>query len=148
MPKLRLGTVICEAPGATGVPPGATGVPPVLLILGGCWKLRSHSLPRIRLNRERLSECRKPGALAGRQRSTYSVRYDVQYEFIVHGESCYSAVQTGDIDRHRVPIHYDPLHPEENLVGPFARPWTILVSALGIGAFLALIGYLARRQGN
>ncbi len=76
-----------------------------------------------------------------RQAYSLSVRYELQYGFVVDGKAYYATDQNGNIDNRHVPIHYDPQDPEQNVVGPIIRPWTILASTWGIGAFLLLAGF-------
>lgn len=102
---------------------------------------------------------RPPEIPLQRRPSPLSVRFEVKYAFLVdseiyysvhsvaHSGDIYSPVHIGDICDYRVPIHYDPHHPQKNVVGPLARPWVVLVSAGGIGAILVLIGYVLRQIG-
>jgi hypothetical protein len=81
-----------------------------------------------------------------RRQPSFSVRYELQYEFVVEGRAYYILVQDGNIDDRRVPIHYDLHNPERNLLGPLTRPWTILFSTWGIGVLLSLVGCYCRRK--
>ncbi len=81
-----------------------------------------------------------------RRRPTLAIRYDLQYEFVVGGKTYHAVVYDGYIDDGRLPIHYDPCNPEEHIVGPRAQPWIVLVSMLGTGAVLSLIGLYFRRM--
>jgi len=64
----------------------------------------------------------------------------------VDDKAYYAMDQNGNIDDRHVPIHYDPQDPEQNVVGPIMRPWTILASTWGIGVFLLLAGFGYRRM--
>lgn len=75
------------------------------------------------------------------ERANFSIRYRLRYGFFVDGKTYYAVDQNGNVHDRHVPIHYDPNHPEQNVVGPIIRPRTILVSTWGIGAILLLVGF-------
>jgi hypothetical protein len=75
------------------------------------------------------------------ERPSFSVRHSLQYAFVVDGKTYYARVGDGNVQNRRVPIHYDPHQPEENLAGELTPPWLILIFALGVGGLLAFFGY-------
>ena len=73
-----------------------------------------------------------------RERPTFSVWYELHYAFDVDGQTYDAVVETREPMARRVPIHYDPDRPENNLVGPLPSPWPVLAWAVGIGVSLML----------
>ncbi len=70
-----------------------------------------------------------------------SIRYDLQYAFVVDGKTYYARVHDGNLGNTQTLIHYDPRQPEKNFAGPLTPPWIILLWTLGIGGLLAYFGY-------
>jgi hypothetical protein len=81
-----------------------------------------------------------------RQRYVTSVKYDLQYGFVVDGKHYVALTPNSSVADRRTPVHYDPQDPERNVVGPLPQPWIILVSLCGPGALLWLIGYRCGRR--
>jgi hypothetical protein len=78
-----------------------------------------------------------------RRQTTFSILYGVRLAYIVDGKTYYSVLDCEKVPS-RVPIHYDPHHPESHIAGSLTPPWMILALALGIGAFLSFVGYQFR----
>ncbi len=80
--------------------------------------------------------------------STSSHWYEVQYGFVVNGKTYYSVDQRCQRFFRRVPIHYDPHDPANNIRGSLTSPWSVLAFALGIGGSLSFAGYYLARTGR
>jgi hypothetical protein len=77
----------------------------------------------------------------GRERRSVSVRYDLQYAYVVDGKTYHALLHDSNVKARRMPVHYDPDHPERNVAGEVTPPWIILVFVLGIGGLLTFFGY-------
>ncbi len=73
------------------------------------------------------------------QRPMFSMWCDAEYAFMVKGRVYYSYCGSEGLVRY-VLIHYDPRDPTANFVRSPILPWQILISAMGIGGSLLIVG--------
>jgi hypothetical protein len=74
-----------------------------------------------------------------------SLSASARYAYVVD-RKVYCAVvnDMNDVPADHVPIHFDPHHPADHVVGPIAPPWVVLAYAFGVGAFMMFVGYQFR----